>query len=52
MGKSYEEHFKDVNELKTAHPQLVKNLKSLIKTGTNKELDTVFDMVNLELWRR
>jgi hypothetical protein len=52
MSKTWGKHAEEVVELQNKHPQLVKNLKSLIKNGTKKELDTVFDMVNLELWRR
>jgi hypothetical protein len=52
MSKTWEEHGIEVERLRKKRPQLVKNLESLIADGTKSDLDTVFDMVNVELWRR
>jgi hypothetical protein len=52
MSKTYAQHDADVEKLRKKRPQLIKNIESLIATGTKSDLDIIFDMVNVELWRR
>lgn len=52
MAETLGEHLDEKAELEKNHPELYKLLNDLVENGTKKELRTVFDIVNMELWRR
>lgn len=52
MAENLGEHWDEKEELKKNHPEFYNLLDGIVKNGTKKELHTIFDIVNMELWRR
>jgi len=50
--KTYKEHFMDVEKLENKYPTVIKNLKDILKNATDSEIDIIWNMVNIESWKR